>query len=154
MSSSSEDSSNQSIRVEEANTDALFNYVFTIRTEVFVDERSIDQEDEYDGFDHLSTHFLAWYGNNPAGAARRRRLNNGSFRLERFAVLAEHRNKGVGAALVMAGLEGLPPGQLVIIHPTVETVSYFEKFGFEAIGEEFEEAGIPTMEMRYQIPAS
>lgn len=154
MSSSSEDSSNQSIRVEEANTDALFNYVFTIRTEVFVDERSIDQEDEYDGFDHLSTHFLAWYGNNPAGAARRRRLNNGSFRLERFAVLAEHRNKGVGAALVMAGLKGLPPGQLVIIHPTVETVSYFEKFGFEAIGEEFEEAGIPTMEMRYQIPAS
>lgn len=154
MSSSSEDSSNQSIRVEEANTDGLFNYVFTIRTEVFVDERSIDQEDEYDGFDHLSTHFLAWYGNNPAGAARRRRLNNGSFRLERFAVLADYRNKGVGAALVTAGLEGLPPGQLVVIHPTVETVSYFEKFGFEAIGEEFEEAGIPTMEMRYQIPES
>ncbi len=152
MSSSSDDSSNQSIRVEEANTDALFNYVFTIRTEVFVEERSIDQEDEYDGFDHLSTHFLAWYGNNPAGASRRRRLNNGSFRLERFAVLADFRGKGVGAALVQAGLAGLPVGQLVVIHPTVETVPYFEKFGFEAVGDEFEEAGFPTMEMRYQIP--
>jgi len=152
MSSSPEDSANHIIRVEEANTDALFNYVFSIRTEVFVEERSIDQEDEYDGFDHLSTHFLAWYGNNPAGAARRRRLNNGSFRLERFAVLADLRNKGVGAALVKAGLEGLPAGQLVIIHPTVETVTYFEKFGFSPLGEEFEEAGIPTMEMTYTVP--
>lgn len=154
MSSSPEDSSSQKIRVEEANTDGLFNYVFSIRTEVFVEESSIDQEDEYDGFDHLSTHFLAWYGNNPAGAARRRRLNNGAVRLERFAVLAEYRNKGVGAGLVIAGMQGLPPGQLVIIHPTMETVPYFEKFGFETIGEEFEEAGIPTMEMRYTIPAS
>lgn len=152
MSSIPEDSSIQSVRVEEANTDGLFNYVFSIRTEVFVEESSIDQEDEYDGFDHLSTHFLAWYGNNPAGASRRRRLNNGSFRLERFAVLQEFRNKGVGSALVMAGLHGLPAGKLVIVHPTVQTVGYFEKFGFEAIGEEFEEAGIPTMEMRYTIP--
>lgn len=152
MSSSSEGSSNQSIRVMEADTDALFNYVFSIRTEVFVEERHIDQEDEYDGFDHLSTHFLAWYDNNPAGASRRRRLNNGSFRLERFAVLREFRNKGVGTALVMAGLDGLAPGKWVVMHSTVETVPYFKKFGFVPEGEEFEEAGIPTVEMRYQIP--
>lgn len=141
----------QQIRVEIADTDSLFNHVFLIRTEVFVDETNIDQEDEYDGFDHLSTHFLAWYGNNPAGAARRRRLNNGAIRLERFAVLAEHRGKGIGKALVNAMLSDLSSGKRVVIHSLTEKVGYYEQFGFEPVGEEFEEAGIGHMKLTKTI---
>ena len=140
-------SESPAIRVEIADTDSLFNHVFVIRTEVFVDESNIDQEDEYDGFDHLSTHFLAWYDNNPAGASRRRRLNNGAMRLERFAVLAEYRGKGIGKALVHAMLSDLPAGQRVVIHSLTEKVGYYEQFGFHAEGEEFEEAGIGHMKL-------
>ncbi|MDP5172630.1 MAG: GNAT family N-acetyltransferase [Bacteroidia bacterium] len=152
MNSSHSASESSLIRVEVADSDELFNYVFFIRTQVFVEETSVDQEDEYDGFDHLSTHFLAWYGNNPAGAARRRRLMSGAIKLERFAVLKEFRSKGIGAALVHAGLEGLPPGTKVLIHSLSSKVTYYQRFGFEPVGEEFEEAGMMHQEMVLTTP--
>ncbi len=139
------------VRVEIADTDDLFNHVFLIRTEVFVEETRVDQEDEYDGFDHLSTHFLAWYGNNPAGAARRRRLTSGGFRLERFAVLKDFRGKGIGTALVQVALQGLPVGQRVTIHSLTDKAPFYEKFGFRIQGQEFEEAGMAHVRMTLTI---
>lgn len=142
MTASGSQSASPAIRVEIADTDSLYDHVFVIRTRVFVDETNIDQEDEYDGFDHLATHFLAWYGTTPAGAARRRRLKNGAIRLERFAVLSEFRNSGIGKALVHAMLSDLPVGQVVVIHSLTETAGYYEQFGFVVVSDEFEEAGM------------
>ena len=45
---------NPAITVQIADTDQLYNHVFTIRTTVFVEEESVDAEDEYDGFDFLA----------------------------------------------------------------------------------------------------
>ncbi|MEM7374280.1 MAG: GNAT family N-acetyltransferase [Bacteroidota bacterium] len=139
------------IHVEVADTDDRFNHVFLIRTQVFVDEESIDQEDEYDGFDHLSTHYLATYQGTPAGTARRRRLtNSGKIRLERFAVLKEYRRKGIGTALAKAMISDIPTGKYVFVHAQVHAVSFFESLGFVIEGESFEEAGIQHIEMVYQ----
>jgi predicted GNAT family N-acyltransferase len=138
------------IFVERADTDERYNHVFTIRTTVFVDEEAIDQDDEYDGFDHLSTHYLAWYGDNPAGAARWRRLNNGNFRLERFAVLQPYRNKGIGRALMQTILAELPRDHAIFVHAQVKNLKFYEKLGFTAEGEPFEEANISHIKMVYQ----
>lgn len=151
MSDVSPDSLQSQIRVELAQTDELYNHVFLIRTQVFVEEESVDQDDEYDGFDHLSTHYLAWFDNSPAGTARWRRLStSGKFRLERFAVLQEFRRKGVGTALAKAMMSDIPDGRYVFVHAQVHAVSFFEKMGFVSIGEVFEEAGIQHVEMVFQ----
>jgi predicted GNAT family N-acyltransferase len=130
------------IYVEKADSDELYNHVFTIRTTVFVDEEAISQDDEYDGFDHLATHYLAWYGDVPAGAARYRRLNNGSFRLERFAVLTPYRCKGIGTALMQAILADLPRTHPIFVHAQVKNIDFYRKLGFVQEGEPFDEANI------------
>ncbi|MEM6801851.1 MAG: GNAT family N-acetyltransferase [Bacteroidota bacterium] len=141
----------KSIEVFNANTDELFNSVFIIRTEVFVDESKVDQEDEYDGFDHLSQHYLATYEGSPAGASRWRILPASQrVRLERIAVLKDYRRKGVGAALVAKMLEDIPKDAHVFGHAQAENQAFFKSLGFVAVGGEFEEAGIPHVEMQLQ----
>ena len=138
------------IHVERADTDERYNHVFTIRTKVFVEEEAIDQDDEYDGFDHLATHYLAWYGDTPVGAARWRRLNHGSFRLERFAVLQPYRRKGIGRALMQTMLTELPREHAIFVHAQVKNQAFYEKLGFASEGKPFEEAEISHIRMVYQ----
>ena len=138
----------KSIEIINANTDQLFNSVFIIRTKVFVDETEVDQDDEYDGFDHLSNHFLALYDNVPAGAARWRVIQgSGRVRLERIAVLKEFRRKGVGTALAEKMLTYIPDNQEVFVRAQSTNLDFFKNLGFEVKGDEFEEAGIPHFEM-------
>lgn len=140
-----------SIRVVRADSDALYDHVFHIRTEVFVGEVAVDDEEDYDGFDHLAHHYLAWYEGEPAGTARWRSLpGSGKVRLERFAVLQPFRGKGIGAALVEAILADVPRKGEVFIHAQVHNLPFYEKFGFVAEGEPFDEAGLPHRKMVWQ----
>ena len=134
---------NSRIKVTRAETDDAYNHVFNIRTTVFVEEESIDQEDEYDGFDHLSTHYLATYDGEPAGTARWRTMPvSQKVRLERLAVLPAYREKGVGKALIEHVLAEVPKQQEVFIHVQFPNLPFYERFGFVPEGESFEEAGI------------
>lgn len=135
------------IRVQKAESDELYNHVFIIRTQVFVDEEAVSQDDEYDGFDHLAHHYLAWYGDTPAGTARWRRLNHGSFRLERFAVLPAFRLRGVGRSLMQSILADLPEGYPIFVHAQTKNTEFYRKLGFEVEGEPFEEAGLEHVKM-------
>lgn len=119
---------------------------FAIRHQVFVlgqgcpAELERNQEDE-------SNHFLAFIGDKPAGASRWRKTENG-IKLERFAVLDEHRGQGVGQALVAAVLNDLPVDEhYVYLHAQLPAVGLYEKFGFEKVGSEFVEAGIRHYKM-------
>ena len=139
------------IVVQKADTDKLFNYVFTIRTKVFVDEESVDQDDEYDGFDHLSNHYLALYEGIPVGTARWRSLpESGRIRFERFAVLKEHRKKGVGRALVEALLKEVSKDREIFVHAQLHSIDFFKKMGFVEEDEIFEEAGISHKKLIWQ----
>src|SRR5690349_18856277 len=77
-----------------------------IREEVFVVEQNVPAEEEYDEYEDSSRHFLAVIGAIPAGTARWRFTDKG-VKLERFAVRAQFRGRGVGAALVQAVLEDI-----------------------------------------------
>lgn len=120
--------------------------VFAIRKEVFVGEQNCPPELEWE-FEDESVHFLAKINGKPAGAARWRKTPNG-FKLERFAVLKKFRSFGVGQALVKAVLADLPAdAAYVYLHAQVQAVTLYEKFMFQKLGEEFEEAGIRHYKM-------
>jgi predicted GNAT family N-acyltransferase len=68
-----------------------------IRHEVFVIGQKVPVADEIDAYENKCHHYLAFYNNNPAGAARWRITENG-VKLERFAVLKEFRGNGAGTA--------------------------------------------------------
>ena len=120
--------------------------VFAIRREVFVDEQNCPPELEWE-FEDESIHFLAIINGEPAGASRWRKTDKG-YKLERFAVLQKFRGMGVGQELVKTVLDDLPAdATYVYMHAQIQAVSLYEKFGFEKIGPEFEEAGIRHYKM-------
>ena len=124
---------------------------FAIRRSVFVEEQQVAPEEEYDEFEDSSKHFLAFLNNKPAGTARYRFIGN-KIKLERFAVLKEYRHEGVGIALVKKLLEeslAQNPSK-IYLHAQVQVISFYKKFGFETVGDLFEEAGIMHKLMEYR----
>ncbi|GAB3883552.1 GNAT family N-acetyltransferase [Spirosoma agri] len=124
---------------------------FTIRRLVFVEEQHVHPDEEYDEFETTSTHFLARADGEPCGTARWRRTSNG-VKLERFAVLADYRGKGVGKALVRTVLDDVfsqqpEPIEGIYLHAQLTAMPLYASFGFIPVGPMFEEAGIQHYKM-------
>jgi len=125
----------------------LFRQAFAIRQAVFVSEQGVPSELEYDGHEKEATHYLLFYDNVPVGAARWRTTDQG-IKLERFAVLPEYRDKGIGSSLVKKVLEDIDPLLLpVYLHSQLKACSLYQRHGFVISGNIFYEAGMPHYKM-------
>ena len=123
---------------------------FEIRARVFVDEQGVARELERDAHDAACPHWLGTLEGVPVATARYRRTDEG-WKLERVAVLRERRGLGIGAALVRHACSALP-GEAIHVHAQIGAVAFWERLGFVAEGERFEEAGIPHRLMRLRRP--
>jgi predicted GNAT family N-acyltransferase len=118
-----------------------------VRLAVFVEEQGIAPELELDARDAGATHaVVADATGRPIGTGRL--LPDAH--IGRMAVLAEFRGQGVGrrilrALVAVARERGIPELRL---HAQMTAVDFYAGEGFEAIGEEYEEAGIPHRTMR------
>ncbi|PZX50187.1 GNAT family N-acetyltransferase [Algoriphagus chordae] len=141
-----------SLQVEKITRDDQLKSAFWIREQVFVLEQKVDPKSEYDEFESQSVHFLACLDDKPAGAARWRLTPKG-VKLERFAVLEEARGKGVGQALVVEVLKDIKSnakanGKVIYLHSQLSAVPLYLKFGFEKVGDIFEECNIMHYKMQ------
>lgn len=135
-----------SIQVTKVTDPSELEKVFAIRREVFVGEQNCPPELEWE-FEDESNHFLATVDGEPAGASRWRKTDKG-YKLERFAVLKKLRGMGVGQELVKTVLADLPAdASYVYMHAQLLAIPLYEKFNFEKVGPEFEEAGIRHYKM-------
>ena len=117
-----------------------------IRTVVFIQEQQVPVELEWDEFDAISKHVLAFDNDrNPIGTARL--LPDG--RIGRMAVLKEWRGKGVGSAMLKKLLQELMRQDVTraILNAQTSVIPFYQKFGFQTEGEVFIEAGIPHIKM-------
>jgi predicted GNAT family N-acyltransferase len=135
------------IQVNKVKTNSEIDTIFKIRNQVFVVEQKVDATEEYDDDDEKCTHFIAYNNGVACGTARWRFKDKGIIKLERFAVLKEYRNTGVGAALVKAVLNDLPYANKIMLHAQLHAVPFYEKMGFKCYGPQFEEAGIQHFAM-------
>jgi predicted GNAT family N-acyltransferase len=107
-----------------------------------VEEQQVAPQEEYDEFEDDSNHYLARFNHLPVGTARWRETGQ-KVKLERFAVLPEFRGIGIGKGLVNAVLnEAKKTQKPIYLHAQMPVIEFYEKLGFEAEGEIFEEAGI------------
>jgi predicted GNAT family N-acyltransferase len=137
------------ITYEEKNIAEL---IHEIRRKVFVVEGKVDPLYEFDTYETESSHYLAYCKNKAVGTARWRMTGNG-IKLERFSVLKEYRNNGIGMALIKRVLaDVLPSGENIYLHAQTTTVKFFEKAGFAKTGEVFIEAGIAHYRMELINP--
>ena len=111
-----------------------------IRDEVFVREQSVPVELEWDEFDPVSKHVLAWSGDRAIGTGRL--LPDGH--IGRMAVLRAWRQRGVGSALLTALMEVARASGLsrVELNAQLHATPFYERHGFCAEGDEFLDAGI------------
>jgi predicted GNAT family N-acyltransferase len=123
---------------------------FSIREKVFVQEQKVDQREEYDSHEEESQHYLIYDDEIPVGTARWRNTDKG-IKLERFAVLPEHRKKGVGISLVRKVLDDvLIFNKPVYLNSQVSAMNLYKRAGFKEEGDLFYEANIPHYKMTYK----
>ncbi|RQG90966.1 GNAT family N-acetyltransferase [Natrarchaeobius chitinivorans] len=138
------------VDVRIAETDRERTDAFAVRQDVFVDEQGVDEDVEYDEYDTDAVHFVAYDDGEPVGAARLRELEDGGGKVERVAVKRAHRNEGIGRALMdvlerEANSRGITSFTL---HSQTHAADFYRRLGYERHGPEFDEAGIPHVEMR------
>ncbi|TYT62025.1 GNAT family N-acetyltransferase [Natrialba swarupiae] len=123
---------------------------FAVRHRVFVEEQGVDEDLEYDEHDAEATHFVAYDDGEPIGAARLRTLAGECGKVERVAVVQSRRGEGIGRAL-METLEDEAESRGLssfILHSQTRVAEFYRRLGYERCGPEFEEAGIPHVEMQ------
>ncbi len=121
--------------------------VHEIRRRVFVVEQHIDPMIEFDTYENDSQHYLAYFKNKAVGTARWRVTDEG-IKMERFSVLKEYRNSGMGTLLVQKILSDVVPyGKKIYLHAQTTTVRFYEKAGFMVASDLFYEANIPHYKM-------
>jgi|TARA_B100000579_G_scaffold308259_1_gene257963 hypothetical protein len=117
-----------------------------IREIVFMKEQLVPKEEEWDGQDEGSWHYLALSkGNIPVGCARL--MPSGQ--IGRMAVLKELRGLGIGALLLDCAVTHARELKIetIFLHAQTYAIGFYEKAGFKAHGEEFMDANIPHYAM-------
>jgi predicted GNAT family N-acyltransferase len=120
-----------------------------VRRKVFIDEQGVSEADEVDGLDPVALHLLAMQDAAPVGTARI--LVEGAVgKIGRVCVLPQARGTGLGAALIRAAvaeLRAMPGVAKAKLGAQVHALGFYERLGFEAVGQVYMDAGIPHRDM-------
>jgi predicted GNAT family N-acyltransferase len=140
----------EDFRVEPVDWTTDLDALRAVREQVFVVEQQVPIEEEWDALDPRSRHVIARdIAERPIGTGRL----TPDHTIGRMAVLAEWRGRGVGEALLNALLDqGRALGYTKIgVHAQTHAIPFYEKFGFEAYGDEFLECEIAHRMMRIEL---
>jgi len=148
--------------VGQARRDELFQQCCALRMDVFHREQNFPAETEIDGLEETSTHFLLRLVPSLMPVGTIRAAKREYYKLTRLAVLKDYRMYGFGLELVMAlhdwvkedaASKGHDSVQIAC-HSQIPAKGFYEKCGYQPVGEEFEEEGAPHQKMviRHQLP--
>lgn len=122
----------------------------SVRRAVFIDEQGVPEAMEWDADDAGSLHLLAVDGaGQPIGCARL--LPDGH--IGRMAVLPAWRGRGVGRALLAAAMSAAQARGHTTLRLSAQThaAGFYVRAGFVAVGDEYDEAGIPHRAMQKKL---
>ncbi|AEH51561.1 PatB family C-S lyase [Pseudothermotoga thermarum] len=130
-----------------------FEKCLKIREEVFVKEQGIDKSLEVDGKDQEALHYLLKHFSIPVATARSRKIEEDTYKIERVAVLKEYRKLGYGKTIMNKIEEYLMQkgAKKFVLNSQLWIAGFYERLGYEKVGEIFEEAGIPHVRMQKMV---
>lgn len=116
-----------------------------IRELVFIREQNISEQDEWDDQDQVSEHFVVYEQDRAIATARLLPDHH----LGRVAVLQEYRGQGIGQLIMLEMIAYAKSQNRPFLQLSAQThaTSFYEKLGFVAQGDEYDECGIPHIEM-------
>ena len=123
-----------------------------VRREVFIEGQRVPEALEIDGLDGEAFHVLACDDDAAIGTARMR-VVDGAAKIERVAVRAPYRGRGVGAKMMDAlEAEAAQRGLTrLVLSAQVEVIPFYERRGYVAEGPEYLDADIPHRTMRRTV---
>ncbi len=136
------------IEIFKVDSPAILGEVHRIRELVFIIEQNVPTNREYDEFEDVAVHFLAYLDNVPVGCIRYRHYGE-NVKIERLAVIREHRGRGIGKALmdhVEKGSMVLGPKEYVL-HSQLAVLDFYVGCGYRTRGPVFLDADIDHREM-------
>ena len=143
---------NTDFTVEPATWSADLVDLRSVRDAVFVVGQNVPEDEEWDELDAVSQHVIA---RDPDGRPIGTGRLTPNATIGRMAVLDEWRGRGVGEAILRVLLESARARHFrqIEIHAQTHAMAFYERAGFEAYGEEFDECGIAHRHMRIEVPA-
>lgn len=129
--------------------DATLADAHAVRRAVFISEQGVPEGVEMDGRDAAATHFVVYNDGAAVATARFRVVGSDTGKAERVAVRSAHRGEGLGTWL-MDAVEAEATDRScssVVLHSQTTVEEFYRKLGYETVGEEFDQAGIPHVEM-------
>lgn len=118
----------------------------SIREQVFVQEQKVPTELEWDGIDARCAHVIAYLDDGRA-VATGRLLPDGH--IGRIAVLKPWRRQGIGSRVLQSLIEIAEARGMASCALNAQTyaLAFYQRHGFVAEGDEFDEAGIAHQHM-------
>ncbi len=125
----------------------------SVRIAVFVVEQGIPREEEIDEHDDTAVHCVGYVDHAPVAAGRLVIADGDSGKIGRMAVLASHRNRGLGRVVLdalelEAGRHGIA---LVKLSAQLRARSFYDRAGYTAVGDIYDEVGIPHIAMEKHL---
>lgn len=116
---------------------------FIVRGIVFVEEQGVSYNIEHDEHDFSATHILGEMDGEPFAAGRIRAVGEYA-KLERVAIRKQYRGKGLGHKLTefMISVAKGQGFKKFKVHAQSYLKDFYQKHGFEIVGDMFKEAGI------------
>lgn len=120
-----------------------------VRTEVFIQEQSIAENDEWDAEDEKCLHFVMYDKNQAIATARL--LENNS--IGRVAVLKNYRGQGIGQQLMqhIIAVAVTEQRDFLKLSAQVYAIGFYENLGFKLKGDPYLDCGIPHVDMYMNI---
>ena len=136
------------LKIQLVKTKKEYKDILEIRKKVFVEEQNVPLNIEIE-HEEDSKHVICFIDQLAVGTGRWRKTKNG-IKLERFAVLTDFRNKGIGKEIVNFILSEISSNNTIYLHAQEAVVDFYKKLGFEVLGEQFSEADILHSKMVYK----
>ncbi|WP_027417554.1 GNAT family N-acetyltransferase [Aneurinibacillus terranovensis] len=139
--------------VKSADDAATLKKALAVRRSVFIEEQNVPEELELDEHDVAGTgtrHFIIANENGEAvAAARLRPYDQGMGKVERVAVLAVHRGKGLGRKIMEAVEKAAREEKFTALklNAQISAQPFYEELGYQPRGEHFIDAGIEHIAM-------
>lgn len=130
---------------------------FAIRIQVFVEEQKVPLEEELDEYDEspeACAHLLLKDGELPVATGRWKVYEEGTAKLQRIAVLKEHRKGGVGRLLIQALEDHARKAGMkrAVLDGQCQAQGFYQKLGYHTVpGEPFLDAGILHVRMEKEL---
>lgn len=133
-------------------TPAELYEILRARAEIFLLEQGIVEQD-LDGIDYDCLHCFLWEDGRAVGTLRAFYTDKEKTKVKIGRVVTLTHGKGHGKLLMEGSLNAIKqqlPYKTLYVHAQTRAAGYYAKFGFSPVGKEFDEAGIPHIEMIYQ----